>query len=99
MNIFESVGDNDLSRERVFTLESGFKVTIKATDPYGFWTIHFEKGQPPKYLRGNYTSFDKAKNHLDYYLRSSSYIPKKVKEVQDIKKEQDAEKRRKSGRE
>lgn len=109
---FEHVGDNDLDRSREFVLENGFKVTLKASDPYGFWTVHFEKGGPPKSLGGNYTSFEKAKAALEVYLKESSYHEKKVVATADTALEQeklkanpvekktvDAKKRRKSGRE
>lgn len=98
-DLYESVGDNDLAKERQFTLKNGFNVTIKANDPYGFWTIHFEKGRPPKDISGTYTDYSRAKEALDNYLVNGSYFKKEIAAQVETKKEQeelDAKKRSKS---
>lgn len=70
---FETVGDQDLSRERVLILTDGTKVTFKASDPYGFWTIHYERGEVPRHLRGNYTDFAHAKEAYEAYMRAYNH--------------------------
>jgi len=40
----------------------------KRQDPYGFWTIHFERGTIPNELQGTFTSFDEAWKRIEVYL-------------------------------
>lgn len=58
----------DLSKERKLVLESGNVITFKCTDPYGFWTVHYEQGMMPKKLKGQYTTFDYAYADVKKYL-------------------------------
>jgi hypothetical protein len=46
----------------------GYK--IKATDPYGFWSIHATKGAIPAILEGSFTGLREAKQKIDIYLDS-----------------------------
>ena len=59
----------DISEEniRVFKLDNN-KITLKRNDPFGFITIHFDKGQLPDNMRGHYTNFDVAKRDVLRYL-------------------------------
>lgn len=54
------------------------KLILERTDPYGFWVIHYEKGQLPEKLKGSYTSYEEAKKAVTLYLLS---IKKKIREV------------------
>lgn len=58
----------DLGANRVIELDNN-KLHVQRKDPYGFWEIHFDKGQIPDDLKGRYTSFDEAKKAIDVYLR------------------------------
>lgn len=69
----------DLSKNRVVTFDNGTKATIRCKDPYGFWTIHYEKGEPPAHLRGSYTTFDEAFKALRNYIEIET--KKKIVEV------------------
>jgi hypothetical protein len=40
----------------------------KRQDPYGFWTIHFERGEIPAELKGTFTSFPEAWKRIEVYL-------------------------------
>jgi hypothetical protein len=40
----------------------------KRQDPYGFWTIHFERGEIPAELKGSFTSFGEAWKRIEIYL-------------------------------
>jgi hypothetical protein len=40
----------------------------KRQDPYGFWTIHFERGEIPAELKGTFTSFPEAWKKIAVYL-------------------------------
>ncbi len=69
-------GTKDLGNKRSMTLENGNKIHIEQFDPYGFWRVHYDKGQVPEKLRGHYTSFDRAMVDVKSYLAS---LPKKEK--------------------
>ena len=64
----EMVGPQDLGRHRVFHLENGNKIHIKAEDPYGFWRINLDKGNLPEKLKGMYTSVEMARKDVERYL-------------------------------
>ena len=70
MDDFEVETPKDLGRIRTLALEGGNSVTFKCSDPYGFWTIHLEKGQVPHSLTGQYTTYEYAEKEMRAYLRS-----------------------------
>jgi hypothetical protein len=41
-------------------------------DPYGFWTLHFERGELPSELKGTFTSFEEAWKVMAPYLTKKS---------------------------
>lgn len=60
--------DSDPDREdrhRVIPLSSGNKIHLRATDPYGFVYISFDKGPTPAVLAGAYTSFMEANRAVE----------------------------------
>lgn len=61
-------GAKDLDGRRSVTLENGNKLIIERTDPYGFWKVHYEKGQIPDKLSGLYTSYDRAMVDVNSYI-------------------------------
>lgn len=67
----------DLSKERQLILESGNVITFKCKDPYGFWTVHYDKGGMPKNLQGMYTTFEYA------YADVKKYLDTKFNEIVD----------------
>lgn len=69
-------GTNDLGNHRTLTLENN-KIHFKRTDPYGFWTVNYDKGQVPVSLRGHYTSYDKAAQAVEGYLANLPKEPEK----------------------
>jgi hypothetical protein len=58
----------DLDSKRSLTLENGNKIYIERKDPYGFWDIHYDKGQIPDSLKGKFTSYDRAEHAVKVYL-------------------------------
>lgn len=79
MTFDDHVNDKDLSNERVFDLGTN-KIRVIRTDPYGFWHISFERGQLPKKLKGNYTSFDQAEKAVRAYLTEREREIKSIKQ-------------------
>ena len=61
----------DLGRHRTLALENGNKVHFKCHDPFGFWTVNFDKGQMPDALSGHYTSFEYAEKAVRAYLQTA----------------------------
>lgn len=62
-------GAYDLTNRRTLTLANGNKIIFQRTDPYGFWTVHHERGQMPSKLNGHYTSYDRALVAVQAYLQ------------------------------
>lgn len=50
-------------RSRQFTCK-GVTYNIKASDPYGFWTISIPKKATPRGIAGHYTSLDEAEKAI-----------------------------------
>jgi len=67
--MFDAGEVKDLSKVRTVELENGNTIIIENKDPYGFWYVHYEKGQMPKKLHGAYTSFDYALSAVRHYLQ------------------------------
>ena len=60
----------DLSPIREFHIENSTQIiTAHTTQPYGFWRIKFNHGTIPEILDQDYTTFTKAKEAIDHYLR------------------------------
>lgn len=59
----EYTGEN----ERTVHTE-GARIFLRRTDPYGFWNISFERGSPPSYLEGSFTSLDVALATVRNYI-------------------------------
>lgn len=76
-DIFDQNSDKDLAAVRTFQLDNN-KVIVTKEDPYGFWSIKFEKGRIPSELSGQFTSFDIAEKAVLHYLKNKS---KEVKEI------------------
>ena len=68
----------DLPNIRKVTLSNGSSLTLKREDPYGFWSVHYEKGQVPERLKGLYTSPHEAMKDITNYLEATG---KKLKEA------------------
>ena len=66
MEDFEVLDHQDSMR--TVELKTGNKLNLKRSDPYGFWTIHYEKGQVPVELQGQFTSDDEAMKAVNVYL-------------------------------
>lgn len=60
--------DRDLGRQRSIDLGNN-KINITSSDPYGFWTISYQRGQVPESLQGNYTTHEMALKAVELYLR------------------------------
>lgn len=72
--------NKDLLRVRSINLAGGNKINVKREDPFGFWTISWERGQLPDYLKGQYTSFEEARKAVE------AYLAQKNKQVESITK-------------
>lgn len=76
-DILDQNTDKDLSSVRTFQLDNN-KVIVTKEDPFGFWSIKFEKGRLPDDLSGHFTSFDKAEKAVNVWLERKN---RDVKEV------------------
>lgn len=71
---------------RTIQLDNGSTVNIKRTDPYGFWSIHYEKGQVPQNLSGSYTSDTAAIEALKSYLSTKNLQEISAEDAENKKK-------------
>lgn len=69
--------ERDDPRTKVIDLGNN-KLMMKRTDPFGFISIHLERGQIPEYLKGNYTTWEAAKVDVDKYLEERGKVVKEV---------------------
>lgn len=76
---FDGTSTKDLSSDRVFNLDNN-KLHIRKSDPYGFWTVSYERGQVPESIGGQYTSPMEAEKAVLTYLAA------KGKEVKSTSK-------------
>lgn len=51
------------------------KLVMQRTDPYGFITVHFEKGQVPDSLKGHFTTWEAARLAVTQYLHHKGRTP------------------------
>lgn len=83
MSEFTNVEDlHDLRKEREVDFGDNNKLLVRCTDPYGFWTIHYSKGETPRSLQGSYTSFDEAMKSINAYV--AKMPPMKQKTIKQI---------------
>lgn len=78
-DIFDQNTDKDLASVRTFQLDNN-KVIATKEDPYGFWTIKFERGRVPDELSGHFTTFQQAEKMV------MAWIAKKNKDVKEVVK-------------
>jgi hypothetical protein len=64
--------------KRTVELKNGNKLHFKRSDPYGFWTVNYDKGQLPAHLLGQYTSYDRAEAAVKTYLNELGKEPAKA---------------------
>lgn len=57
----------DDPRVKVIELDNN-KLIMKRTDPYGFISLNFERGQLPESLKGQFTTWEAARAAVDNYL-------------------------------
>jgi hypothetical protein len=57
----------DDPRVKVIELDNN-KLMMKRTDPYGFISLSFERGQLPESLKGQYTTWESARAAVENYL-------------------------------
>ena len=75
--------ERDLSKNRRVTLDNGqvWFIRQKADCPYGFWTVHAEKGKIPKELGSQkFTGPSLAERAIKEYLNKWTF--KKVEKVE-----------------
>jgi hypothetical protein len=59
-------------KKRHFELDNGNKIIATCeNDPYGFWSLYYEKGQNPPEFKGRYTSFNEAHKAAKDYCASN----------------------------
>jgi hypothetical protein len=61
------------------------KIHFDRKDPYGFWFVHYDKGQVPASLQGAFTSFDRALLAVSTYLETKK--PEKAEKKIEKKSE------------
>lgn len=67
--------------KRTLTLPNGNKVHFERHDPYGLWTMHYDKGPMPDHLTGDYTSFLKARDAFLNYFENNKKLEKSEKDA------------------
>jgi hypothetical protein len=72
--------------QRTLTLPSGNKIHFERTDPYGLWSVHYDKGPMPSHLTGSFTSFARALDAVEHYLAN-----KKEKTDASVRERRDRE--------
>ena len=65
---YDVISDKDLSKIRTIELDNGNMLIVENKDPYGFWYVHYEKGQLPKRMQGAYTTWEYALAAVKRYL-------------------------------
>lgn len=56
-----------VTRQIIYTLQSGPVIHAKCLDPYGLWRLNFEKGPLPAVLEGDYTSLSEVEKAINFY--------------------------------
>lgn len=75
MDYFDTDLEKDIPRERTKKVSNGNEVYFKFTDPYGFITVNFKKGQMPKNLaEASWTNYDSAVRDVANYLKNKGYV-------------------------
>lgn len=64
---------NDAPGVQVIKLKNNV-VYLKKTDPFGHWTVNFDKGQMPERLQGAYLSDVDARRAVMDYLRQKGRL-------------------------
>jgi hypothetical protein len=65
-----AVTTKDLSPIREFHIDDSNQIIyVKREDPYGFWFISFKMGTVPEDMKQAFTTFAKAKEVVDNYLK------------------------------
>lgn len=68
--VFDREGDKDLANERLVVFNDGQKFSAIRTDPYGFWSIKWERGRTPKIFDQSFTTIDEALKAIERYRAS-----------------------------
>lgn len=71
---------------RRFRLKNGNAILFIKQMPYGFWTIHFERGHTPPELSGTFSTFGKAKDRFEAVL-SERRSPNPIIAEEEISRE------------
>ena len=57
--------------ERVLELKTGNKIYLRREDPYGLWSISFERGRVPSALTGMYTTAEQGRAAIHKYVHEN----------------------------
>lgn len=69
----------NFSDDRILILDKGDNnIHIYKQGPFGFWKIRYEHGDVPSYLRGEYGSFERAKEAVLGYLKAKDINVKQI---------------------
>ena len=69
------------SKKRVFELENGNKLHAVQSDPYGFWSLHLDKGQLPERFQGQYSTWDAVTKDVERYQTLRGLAVVEVKSI------------------
>jgi hypothetical protein len=67
--MFDFDPSRDQPNQREYTVGNN-KLRLRRQDPYGFWTVSYERGAAPDVLSGQYTSVSEAEKAIQSYLDS-----------------------------
>lgn len=90
MTLFDLTSvDRDIPDTRYYDLDNGNKVVFtRANNPFGYWTVRFEKGSVPSELNGMYTTYEQVITAFQGYLARKNekrYTEVNMKEEPKIK--------------
>jgi len=62
--------DEATTSRRTYELDGGNKLYAERKNPFGFISLHYDKGPLPERLLGEYTSYDEADRAIQQYLHA-----------------------------
>ncbi len=78
-NTFDFEDTDPSEKNRILELDNGVIIRATQKDPYGFWHLSYTKGAIPEVLKGQFTTFEYAKEAVRNYCNTAGYKLVQVK--------------------
>ncbi len=72
-NTFDFDEADPSEKNKIFELDNGVVINARQTDPFGFWSLSYQKGALPDALKGQFTTFEQAKNSVRDYCNINGH--------------------------